>query len=86
MTLANATPVAQGAPPNWRSRLVPVLPENEGELEVLSLKMPRKLRERIDAAAKTAGLNRTQTMLSLMRWALEQFDLQRAEEKAAKKR
>lgn len=55
--------------------------EDEGELEVLTFKVPKKLKARIDAAAKETGNNRTQTMLSLMRWALDEYDAQRSDEK-----
>lgn len=63
-----------------------VLPmkESEGSLEVLTLKVPVKLKARIDAAAKQTGNNRTQTMLALMRWALDQFEKQREEERKKK--
>jgi len=75
------------APADWRSRLVdPVFPDNEGELVLTALKLPRKLRDRIDAAAKATGNNRTQTVIALCRWALDQFDKQREEEKRSKKR
>lgn len=59
--------------------------EDEGELEILTLKVPAKLKARIDAAAKATANNRTQTMLALMRWALDQFEAQREEERAKKK-
>jgi len=65
---------------NWRTRLVLPLKLDEGPLEVLTLKMPAKLKARVDAAAKATGNNRSQTMLALMRWALDQFEAQRAEE------
>lgn len=61
-----------------------VLPESEGELEVLTLKMPTKLKARVDAVARGAfGGNRTQTMLALMRHALITFEAELAEKQRA---
>ena len=88
-TLAHTGPdvVRMAAPADWRSRLVsPVFPEDEGELVLTALKLPKKLRDRIDAAAKATGNNRTQTVIALCRWALDQFEAQREEEKAKKKK
>lgn len=64
-----------------------VLPEkpDEGPLEVITLKIPAKLKARVDAASKATGNNRTQTILALMRWALDEFETQRAGEKGGKK-
>lgn len=65
-----------------------VLPDktDEGPLEMLTIKVPKKLKERIDAAAKETGNNRSQTMLSLIRWSLDQFEKQRADEKKLSKK
>lgn len=62
-----------------------VFPEDEGELVLVALKMPEKFRERLDACAVSIGKNRTQTMLALMRWALDQVAAQRATEPEVKK-
>lgn len=63
-----------------------VLPEkpDEGPLEVITLKIPAKLKARVDAAAKMTGNNRSQTILALMRWALDEFEAQRTAEKGGK--
>ena len=55
-----------------------VLPESEGELELVAIKMPSKLKARIDDAAKRSGNNRTQTMLALIRHSLEQLEAELA--------
>lgn len=46
----------------------------------MSLRVPKKLTERIDAVAKATGNPRTETLLHLVRWALDEYDRQRAEE------
>jgi len=61
------------------------LPESEGKLVVVALKIPEKLKERIDKAAKKTGNNRTQTMLALMRHSLDLLEASEdSEEKTAK--
>jgi metal-responsive CopG/Arc/MetJ family transcriptional regulator len=57
---------------------------DEGPLEVITLKIPKKLKGRVDAAAKTTGNNRSQTILALVRWGLDEFERQRAAEKKDK--
>lgn len=57
---------------------------DEGPLEVITLKIPKKLKARVDAAAKATGNNRSQTILALVRWGLDQFEAQRAAEKQGK--
>jgi predicted transcriptional regulator len=59
---------------------------DEGELELVAIKMPSKLKARIDAAAKATGNNRTQTMLQLMRHALAQVEAEIAEKQAEAKK
>lgn len=59
---------------------------DEGPLEVITLKIPKKLKSRVDAAAKVTGHNRSQTILALVRWGLGQFEKQRAAEKEAEKK
>jgi len=82
--LANRPPSLHNRhPENWRSRLMSVFPEDEGELVLVALKMPEKFRDRLDAVSEAIGKNRTQTMLSLMRWALDEYDAQRGGEKPA---
>lgn len=65
----------------WRRRLVkPVVPEGEGVAKPMSLRVPEKLIERIDAVAKATGNARTETLLHLVRWALDEYEAQRAAE------
>lgn len=64
----------------------PVVPEGEGIAQPMSLRVPKKLVERIDAVAKATGNPRTETLLHLVRWALDEYDSQRAEEAEAEKR
>lgn len=80
--LAKPRDAVQMHPNHWRNRLMGPLTqrEDEGELEVLTFKVPAKLKARIDAAAKETGNNRTQTMLSLMRWALDEYEAQKTGE------
>lgn len=54
---------------------------DEGPLEVITLKIPKKLKARVDSAAKATGNNRSQTILALVRWGLDEFERQRAAEK-----
>lgn len=72
---------------DWRRRLVkPVVPAGEGVAKPLSLRVPEKLISRIDAVAKETGNARTETLLHLVRWALDEYDRQRAEEREAGKK
>ena len=73
-------------PIDWRSRLVkPVVPPGEGPGIPLSIRYPKQLISRIDACAKATGNNRTETIMHLLRWALDEFDAQRAKERDAKR-
>ena len=63
----------------------PVVPEGEGVAQPVSLRIPERLIERLDAVAKATGNPRTETILHLVRWALDEYDAQRAAEKVAKK-
>lgn len=56
---------------------------DEGELELVAIKMPAKLKKRIDDAASATGNNRTQTMLQLIRHSLAQAEAEIAEKKKA---
>ena len=64
-----------------------LLPEknDEGPLEVITLKLPTKLKARIDAAAKASGNNRTQTILAFVRFGLDEYDAQQKQKGATKK-
>lgn len=71
----------------WRRRLVkPVVPEGEGVAKPMSLRVPEKLIERIDTVAKETGNARTETLLHLVRWALDEYDAQRAAEDPKRKK
>ena len=75
-----------GGEGEWRRRLVkPVVPEGEGVAKPLSLRVPEKLIERIDAVAKATGNPRTDTIMHLLRWALDEYARQRAEETEEKR-
>lgn len=60
----------------------PVIPVGEGHGKPLSIRFPLALLKRIDAAAKATGNNRTETILHLLRWALDEYERQRANERA----
>lgn len=71
---------------NWREALVsPVVPPSEGPSRVLSLRVPQRVLERVDAVAEDTGHDRTATVLHLLRWALDEYDRQRATEKTQKR-
>lgn len=63
----------------------PVVPEGEGVARPLSLRVPERLIERIDAVAKATGNPRTDTIMHLLRWALDEYGRQRAEESEEKR-
>lgn len=48
----------------------------------LSLRFPQKLLARLDAVAKVTGHPRTDVILHLVRWGLDEYERQRAEETA----
>ena len=51
----------------------------------MSLRVPERLIERIDAVAKATGNPRTDTIMHLLRWALDEYARQRAEEAEEKR-
>lgn len=63
----------------------PVVPAGEGLAQPMSLRVPKKLIERIDAVAKATGNPRTETLLHLVRWALDEYERQREEEETEKR-
>lgn len=63
----------------------PVIPESEGPTMPLSLRFPAKLLARLDAVAKVTGHPRTDVILHLVRWGLDEYERQRAEEAVSKK-
>jgi predicted DNA-binding protein len=64
-----------------------VIPESEGPTMPLSLRFPRRILDRLDAVAKVTGHPRTDVILHLVRWGLDEYERQRNEEReAAKKR
>jgi metal-responsive CopG/Arc/MetJ family transcriptional regulator len=52
-----------------------VVPEGEGPLsEAITIRMPKKMLERIEKAAKETENNRSDTILHLLRWAMAQYE------------
>jgi hypothetical protein len=52
--------------------MAPVLtPKESDETVPTSIRFPKKLLEEIDRAGASLGLNRTETILQLARWALD---------------
>jgi metal-responsive CopG/Arc/MetJ family transcriptional regulator len=51
----------------------------------LSLRFPAKLLARLDAVAKATKHPRTDVILHLVRWGLDEYERQRAEEESTKK-
>ena len=71
----------QSAKP-WRDALVkPIVPLGEGKTSPLSIRFSEALMRRLDAVAKVTGNNRSETVLHLVRWALDEYGRQRAAEK-----
>lgn len=58
----------------------PIVPKGEGAGSPLSIRFPKTVLTRIDAAAKATGNSRTETILHLLRWALDEYEAQRAAE------
>ena len=72
----------------WRDALVrPVIPAGEGPTTPLSIRFSERLIAQLDRVADDTGNNRSEVVVHLVRWGLEEYERQRAEEKdAAKKR
>lgn len=52
-----------------------VVPEGEGPLsEAITVRMPKKLLERVTRCAKGTENNRSDTILHLLRWALDAYE------------
>jgi hypothetical protein len=52
-----------------------VVPDGEGPLsEAITIRLPKKMLERIEKAAKDTENNRSDTVLHLLRWALAQYE------------
>lgn len=52
-----------------------VVPEGEGKAsEAVTLRLPKKLLERVEKCAKETDNNRTDAILHLLRWALSQYE------------
>lgn len=58
----------------------PVIPEGEGPSTPLSIRFPEKLIARLDVVAKSTGNSRTEVILHLCRWGLDEYERQREEE------
>jgi metal-responsive CopG/Arc/MetJ family transcriptional regulator len=62
-----------------------VVPEGEGKLsQAITLRMPKKLLERVERCAKDTANNRSDTVLHLLRWALGAYEASRAEHEKGK--
>lgn len=52
-----------------------VVPEGEGPLsQAMTVRLPKKLLERVERCAKETNNNRSDTVLHLLRWALRQYE------------
>jgi hypothetical protein len=52
-----------------------VVPEGEGPLsDAVTVRLPKKMLERIERAAKETENNRSDTILHLLRWALAAYE------------
>lgn len=51
--------------------------EDEGDLVPTSVRIPKKILERIDKAAEETGNSRNEAILYLFRWALRQHESER---------
>lgn len=73
---------------NWREVLVrPVIPDGEGPTTPLSIRFPERLIEQLDKVAAATSNTRSEVVLHLVRWGLEEYERQRNDEReAAKKR
>lgn len=58
----------------------PIVPKGEGAGAPLSIRFPKAVLVRIDAAAKATGNSRTETIMHLLRWALDEYEAQRSAE------
>lgn len=63
----------------------PVVPPGEGPGQPLSMRVPEQLLKRVDAVAKETRNSRTDTVLHLLRWALNKYESERAAERSAKR-
>jgi metal-responsive CopG/Arc/MetJ family transcriptional regulator len=50
------------------------------------MRYPKLLLQRVDAVAKETGNPRTETILHLIRWALDEYDKERSEESGMRKK
>lgn len=64
----------------------PVIPDGEGPTTPLSIRFPQKLIEQLDAVAEATNNSRSEVVLHLVRWGLEEYERQRAEEQTASKK
>ena len=61
----------------WREALVrPIVPDNEGPTSPISLRLPKRLRERLDRIAAQTGNELSTTMLHILRWGCEETERQ----------
>ncbi len=69
----------------WRNQLVNrIVPEGEGKpSDPVSLRIPEKLLKRLDACASATGNARYETILHLLRWALDEYERPEQQKKTA---
>jgi predicted DNA-binding protein len=65
------------------SRILP--PKEFGEAVTTSLRMPKGMMARLDAVAQESGYTRTEVILHFLKWALEEYEVEKASERKAKK-
>lgn len=61
-----------------------ILPPPEGEAVGTSIRVPKAMLKRIDDVAEESGHSRTDVILHFLRWALQEYELERAEKRTKK--
>ncbi len=64
------------------SRILP--PKEEGDTVTTSLRMPRAMIARLDEIADESGYSRTEVILHFCRWAIQEWEAERATKKGRK--
>lgn len=57
----------------------PIVPAGEGPGVPLSVRYPKALLARVDACADATGNSRTDTIMHLLRWALDDYESKKNE-------
>ncbi len=58
----------------------PIIPKGEGPGKPLSFRVPEAMLKRIDKVAKETRNSRSETVLHLLRWAVDAYEKSRADE------